>query len=254
MFSSIPQSIARAGGHRPMRRLLVVATCLYPIAAFAQWNQGGYTPPPPGIYVVNVKNYGACGNDICDDTAAINAAFAAARASVIGGDQLVQVVFPIGKYKTTGDINATGFNSIAYGTQIVGQGAEIDCQDTGVAPNLGVCLDMLGDRFVTVRDLAIVGSATSTPKIGIQFGRTNITSLNSADTMALDNVFVHGSFSETAIINLNSETSTFLHSRFWNAAASAYALIQDGINHFNTTSQFVTENQPANTAQSFIQD
>src|ERR1019366_5624101 len=101
------------------------------------------TSPPPIAYLINVKAapYNACGNDTCDDTAAINAAFAAARASIIGGNIVAQIVFPVGKYKTTGDINATGLSGTPNAIQIVGQGAIIDCQNTGVSPNLGVCLD-----------------------------------------------------------------------------------------------------------------
>lgn len=250
---------------------LAFVALLLAAPAWGQTTRGGATSAAPVIaaggstpislanraaFIFNVKDGyggipGAVGDDTTDDTAAINATFAAARASIIGGDKLAQVVFPIGKYKTTGDINATGFVSTAFGVQIIGQGAEIDCQDTGIAPNLGVCLDLLGDRYVTIRDLSIVGNGSSTPVIGIQIGRI---SAASADEIQLDNVFIQGNFTEADFYNFASESSQFTHSRFWNNANNGYCVIMDGINHFAAASQFVTQTNPANTFQSFIQD
>lgn len=62
----------------------------------------------------NVKSYGAAGDGTTNDTAAINAAIAAAAAKVNGGT----VYFPAGKYKTTATINIT-----SNGIMLVGDGS-----------------------------------------------------------------------------------------------------------------------------------
>ena len=71
--------------------------------------------------VYNVKDYGAVGNGIVDDTASINAAFAAAVSNVSGGKFSGAVYFPSGLYKITDTITRSfGYNApsgnIEFGT------------------------------------------------------------------------------------------------------------------------------------------
>jgi hypothetical protein len=67
----------------------------------------------------NVKTYGAVGNGIADDTAAINLALAAARTAGRG-----TVFFPAGTYNTSGSHDLSGTNSLGTvsGLRILGSG------------------------------------------------------------------------------------------------------------------------------------
>ena len=67
----------------------------------------------------NVKSYGAVGNGIADDTAAINSALSAARTAGRG-----TVFFPAGIYKTNGnhDLSGTNAQGSVSGLRILGSG------------------------------------------------------------------------------------------------------------------------------------
>src|SRR5438876_2530332 len=81
-------------------------------------SQSGYNPdadPFPGLFgpVINVKAYGAVGDDATDDTAAIQTALNAVPISTAGG---TTVFFPIGSYKITAPL------LVHSGTHSVGAG------------------------------------------------------------------------------------------------------------------------------------
>ncbi len=196
---------------------------------------------------VSVDTFGADPTDTNDSTTAINNAISYIEAhqsvnSNIGG----KLIFTQGAtYKTTGIINLTAMTSKSF--ELDGNGATLDCQATGDA-----CIDAIGSRYLHVAGLHIIGNSTNVPKIGLQIGRDNTTSNDSADNDYIDNVFIEGNFSLTAMYNLNAETSTFVRDKFWNSASAAYSLIQDGINHFQVaTLASGGQQQPANTPQSF---
>jgi hypothetical protein len=197
--------------------------------------------------VVNVKDFGAKGDGITDDAAAINAAIGYLRiARTIGGEIAGRLVFPQGRYVVNSTINLTSIRS-RY-TEIDGGGAVL----IGKTPGKPV-VDALGTRYLRIRDLSIEGDATRVPTIGIQIGRTDTTARDSSDNITLDAVFVTGSFSFAALYNLNAETSMFARIDLWNnyISADSYALVQDGMNHWKAHSDFVTEKAPIDTPQSF---
>lgn len=105
----------------------------------------------PGGEVCNVRNYGAIGNGIADDTAAIQATINAAIASARGGTVFV----PVGDYKIT----STLLVDSAWGIKIVGAGMNTrllwygnattplfklkDCRDSYVGYLFLLCMDVL---------------------------------------------------------------------------------------------------------------
>lgn len=94
--------------HLPELALLAVLAVLGPAAAAAV-----------DLEYFNVKTYGAVGNGIADDTAAINSALAAARTAGRG-----TVFFPAGTYNTSGnhDLSGTNAQGSLRGLRILGSG------------------------------------------------------------------------------------------------------------------------------------
>lgn len=196
--------------------------------------------------IINVKDFGAIGDGIADDTVAINAAFAALRSAtspVSGVGPAAQLIFPRGTYKITGTINATSIKGMSV--VIEGEGSVIDCQTSG-KPGI----DALDTRYITWRNLTISGNATNIPTFGIQIGK--ITSA-AADCNHFSRVFFQGTFSIAGHYNRASETTTYDHLLCWNVstASTAYCMVLDGYNHFNVTSAFVTTTLPVDSPISF---
>jgi hypothetical protein len=196
--------------------------------------------------VVNVKDFGAKGDGLNDDAAAINAAVAYLRGLRGTGEPAGHLVFPQGRYIVESTINLTRLNSRYI--VIDGAGAVLVGRTEGKP-----VVDALGTRYLRIRDLSIEGDAIRVPSIGIQIGRIDTTVRDSSDNITLDEIFVSGSFSFTALYNLNAETSMFTRVNLWNSypAANSYALVQDGLNHWRAHSDFVAENAPTDTPQSF---
>lgn len=103
--------------------------------------------------IVSVKDFGALGNDVADDTVAINNAIAYVQG--LGGGT---VFFPAGTYKTTGTINITGNGVCLFGL-VAGSGVE---SYPGAATQ----------PAVTIKTTATVGIKVQGPITG--FGIQNI--------------------------------------------------------------------------------
>lgn len=212
--------------------------------------------PPPGVpataaATVYVTSFGAVCNDVTDDTAAINAAVAYIRASQTSSLSTIyaNLVFPAAKAcKITSAINLTGLVGISVTIQ--GAGATIDCQSSAI------CLDALGSRFIRFNNFTLTALGAAVPTIGIQIGRTDTAANNSSDNHVFRDVIMNGSFGQAGIYNFSSETVLFDNVRIYNSnsGAGAYCLIQDGYNHFNAQSTFITQNAPVDTPQSFNED
>ena len=202
--------------------------------------------------VVNVKDFGAKGDGVTDDTAAMNAAMAYVRAHPLGGGSpavspqayCVKVVIPPGQYLVTGTLNWTLLYSLTV--YIEAAGANIVGRTSGKP-----IIDALGSRWLHVHGLTLLGDATNPPNIGLQIGRY---SSLSADLHHFDCLTISGVFTFCALYNFASETTTFVHLNLWNSVTTPtgnYVLVMDGINHFNIQSQFVTVTAPVDSMASF---
>ena len=193
--------------------------------------------------VINVRDFGAIGNGIADDTTAINAAMAYVRSRAIADHTTVRVIFPAGRYVVTAPLNFTGMANWYTSITIEGCGSELWLKSATAV------VDCLSSRWLTFKDLGIYGDPTATPKIGMQIGRTGSVQ---GDFITLINVKCGGNFTFSALYNFASETMTAYACTFNNMAttANAFCAVLDGINHWNASSTFVTVTAPANTIQS----
>jgi len=163
---------------------------------------------------INVKDHGAVGDGVTDDTASIQAAFDAAKANY------QSVYFPAGTYLITSTIWAgkDGANTFTQGTPqqnqvngIIGESAPgtiILGKNAG-----GIMLDMSGTHFKIMRDISIVGHASAPPAIGVYWARTSVSDRGSALGF-YENVYVDGYFTIAAGYNYGQEGSTYVACTF----------------------------------------
>ena len=201
---------------------------------------------------VNVKDFGAKGDDVTDDTAALNAAMAYVRThrsvgngqpGITGQAYTASVIIPQGRYKVTSSLNWT--NLVSLTVEIDCQGCVIDGQTNGTP-----VIDALGSRWLHVNGLTVWGSDTATPSIGLQIGRTSRMSAGGHD---LKDLTLAGSFSFAALYDFAAETTAFNHLLVWNHSplVSAFGIVLDGINHWHAASVFTKATAPVDRLQSF---
>jgi hypothetical protein len=196
-------------------------------------------PPASQTGAVDVRQFGAKGDARADDAPAINRAiqFLREHQTRRGPFGFVpRLLFPTGVYAVDSTINLSGLQ--ALNAVIAGEGAVI----------LGRCrgepiIDALGSRWLTIRDITIVGEREATPRCGLQIGR--LTNGSVADSHRLSNVKFVGHYELACLINFAAVTTGFDHVFCWNERPdpASYCLIQDGLNHFGTISNFVANQQ-----------
>ena len=184
-----------------------------------------------------------------DDSAAINATITAAKArGFVGGNTVanggaypVSVLFPDGMYVTLSTINATVF----MGGTLAGQGgATIYGATNGAA-----VIDGMSCSKLTICQLNIIGDPAFVPTTHIQVGRTNASGQAFGISFFYD-LSCSGAASICSMYNMGSETTIWLNCTFDSSSTSAYAIINDGINHFGLTSITPAYNsQPAGISQ-----
>jgi hypothetical protein len=184
------------------------------------------------------------GDGVTDDSGTINAAIASIRQahlSANGYDFGCCLRFPPAFIMLSSSINLTSLRGI--NTVIEGNGAVLigECAGQPV-------IDGVDSRWLTIRDLVVMGDQIKTPTIGLQMGMA--TTAN-ADDHLLENVKICGWFTLACLYNRAGETSGFHHVFAWNSQPNSYCLIQDGLNHFGLTSQFVACTLPVDTDLSF---
>jgi len=223
----------RAGwaGKRMMLALLMALLLVGAVPALAQ--EGA----------LRVTDFGAACDGTTDDAPAINAAIAAGRGNVradfVPGFRLA---FPAGRTcRIDSSLNLTGMWGGLH-TTIEGNGATLDCRAAG-AP----CLDMMGSRYIAVRDITITGHAERTPSFAVQFGRS--TPDRVADLQEFTRLTTLGRFTRANLYNRAAETVRHTSLRLWGHAP--YTLVLDGVNHFEVTSAFTPAAFPRNTLMSF---
>jgi hypothetical protein len=228
-----------------MNRFFVILAILFlsvpaQSTQFLPWSAGSIAWAAPVSF--NVTDYGAVCNGQADDSAAFNAATAAARAvSVIGGTQPARIISPYNqRCLINNPVNFTGFTKL---------GVEVDMGEIDCATGGRICFDATGSRFIRWH-FQMRGMTSNPPSIGLQLSRVDGTTV--ADLHALDRVLIRGSFTEAPLYNFASETNVFLDCYFYNesTAANTHAIILDGYNHWNASSTFATITAPVDTAAS----
>lgn len=187
------------------------------------------------VRIVDVRRFGARADGVSNDAPAFNAAIEYIRTQQarVGPYPVThKLLIPCGVYAIGESVDMTrlqGINAV-----IDGDGSVI----------LGRCrgepvIDALGSRWLTMRDLTIVGDKEFPPKLGLQIGR--LKSGVVADDHRFENVKIVGNYSLTCLLNSAAETSGFDHVLLWNdfPDPASYCLIQDGLDHFGTVSKFV---------------
>lgn len=155
---------------------------------------------------ISVKDFGAVGDNVADDAAAIQAAIDYAT-SLAGTGKGGEVLMPPGTYRCTAPIlmkhgvSLRGLGSRSPGAAVNGASA-IMCAHTGAA-----ILSMKGAHCCRVIGIALLSTVSFIPKTGLLLGRN---SASSAGLHYIEDVNVEGYFSQTAIYSIASESNLWL--------------------------------------------
>jgi hypothetical protein len=158
---------------------------------------------------VNVKDFGAVGDGVTDDTAAINATLDFAR-------PLARPVYlPTGTYRVTGSLNFTGANdgnplgsvSRKAGWTMYGDGID----QTVIAANLSAAypvVDRTGSHACVLRNLAIRGNNAGLQTCAVLDTEAVIGGVQARTRECmLDHVLIAGKFPQAGYLNFNSDLS-----------------------------------------------
>jgi len=211
---------------------------------------GGNILVLPPVATINVKDYGATGLGVADDSDAINRATAALRTylSSAGGDVGARLIFPQGRYKTTKGLDFTNLrvpsrNSFYviefYGATVVGS-----CPGKAA-------MDFTRSNSGRLINVHVYGDPAARPSIGIQVARGNDD--ETAAQFNFSNVKTTGEFTFASFYNLASEMFVGLGCSFWNdhEDTTSFGMVLDGRNKFGISSDYYPITIPINTQQSF---
>lgn len=196
-------------------------------------NRGTYwrTLPDRFADVISVKDFGAVGNGVEDDTDAINRALAYIRSNISQNKQSFILDLCGGSYRINGSINATKIVAWCWGIK------------NGTL--LGYCtgkavLDLTASRGYHLSDLYIKGDQTNIPRVGLQCARGTEAGFAFCDNNLYENVNINGYFSLAAIYTYGQESTTHLKCQYWNGYVGGYAAIHTGKDFETYQSDFVT--------------
>lgn len=176
-----------------------------------------------GTAVFSILDNGAKCDGVTDDTAAINATFAAARSSAVyiaGGSVVVQGLAK--QQCATTQINATGFTQSGAASQVVVRDLTLLCAGAG-----NICFDKIGSLHIDDDNLVIIGSASSPPLIGLQEGNSNPTTA-ACCIITHSRSRIEGSFTFSAVYEAASESTQWLSPIIRNNGATTGAIVSLG--------------------------
>lgn len=178
--------------------------------------------------MVNVLDFGAIGDGVNDDTAAIQNAITQGVAT--GGT----IYFPLGKYKLTSTLNVpTG--AILLGAS---RGRESDVASTLYAVHTGpAVLSYKGSVHCKTSNINIETDATTYPKTGILLGRS---SSASAGHHYFEFIRIQGHFSEAVIYSIASEVNTYNDLYVWLLGGGAKHVLYTSVSDNLSVDSLVT--------------
>jgi hypothetical protein len=196
---------------------------------------------------VSVKDFGAKGDGVTNDTTAIQAAInSGAR----------EILFPAGRYVVTSTLNLCNLAVTGVGLTLRG---ECVAYDDGTLTAASVILsnpgsgywvaEILGSQFVTMEDLMFVSTGTNSAKGGLIYARS--TTANFAQNNSLRRVIVKIATGSGTVALANNCAEQFVCDECWLEADTAY--ITTLANEQGWTTQYATIANTifSNTAQSF---
>lgn len=182
---------------------------------------------------VSVRDFGAVGDGVTDDSAAFSAAWAYLKSTTrqpVAYNVLVSLVVPPGKYLINTSVNWTGGAStfVAWNIHIQMRGAVLTA---GAGCASKAMIDATGVRGLHIEAgyIESLQSAATAPLCGILIGPkgTDTCGNNNFRDMHIEGVFTYAPF-----INLGSETTCYYGCYFaqTNTDTDLYAFVGDGLN------------------------
>lgn len=175
---------------------------------------GGATPVSKKVTVqnlfgsiINVDWYGAVGNGVTDDTAAIQAAINTAVSTGYGQTRPGRILIQLnpGKaYVITNPINLCNMQGITIDGGSSQMGAVIVAKCTGKA-----AFEIIGSQAIELRNLQVWGNIANTPSMAFWVSRSNAVGGANSTMVTFRNVYTYGYFTKCVYYGLETEDNHF---------------------------------------------
>lgn len=187
---------------------------------------------------VSVKDFGAVGDGVTDDTLAIQAAVDHCVANE------KKLFLPAGNYLITSSLNLTYAPATSGGSTTLYQGIVIEGEGYPHSVIVGKTsgfpiIDMTGSRLCVFRNFAVVynNNDAFTPSCGFLMSRNLFN--GGAGEHTFENVQAYGYFIKAAIAELSSELNGFYNIRAVNFHPAGHGFYTSGTNTVGITSAYI---------------
>jgi hypothetical protein len=196
--------------------------------------------------VVSVKDFGAVGDGVTDDTAAFNAMTAYLRARMVDTPDYdyapVALVIPPAAYAVS-SWDLTGL--LIQNVHVIAHGAVLVANTAGKH-----VVDALDSRYIKFHGLMVYSASGVVAKSGLQVGPRGG---GTCGNFLLSDITIAGYFASAPYMNLGAETTQLRNARFIQRSTdpNAFAQICDGLSTYLPTSDYVTVTRSAGQVLSF---